>query len=86
MKKSALTVGAITLLTQGIGLADGTGSGSGNYLHIWPAQPSSTEPDVKDANGNIIIPGYDYYYCTKCRKGRSAALGSKPETADCTRP
>jgi hypothetical protein len=57
MKKSALTVGAITLLSQGIGLASGTGGGSSYYLK------ANTKSDVwvpqqllKTALNNNYIP------------------------------
>ena len=51
MKNTALTVGAVTLLGQGIGLAAGTGSGSGSlsYLHI-------SDTRTSDLNREIVVP------------------------------
>lgn len=83
MKKSLLTAGAVTFLAQGVGLA--AGSSSGNYKHVWPQFPSSSQPAILKSDGTLI-PGYDYYYCTKCSENGTAPLGGKPPTAGCTRP
>lgn len=55
MKKSALTVGAITLLGQGIGLAAGSGSGSGSWGIIC-GDPTFENSTVSVVKGPFVSP------------------------------
>lgn len=74
MKKSALTAGAITLLSQGIGLASGTGGGSSYYV---VGQPAGKNPPTEADNRIFADPlTFDgVVYCAKAATLASPANG-----------
>lgn len=62
MKKSALTVGAITLLSQGIGLAAGSGGSSSGSSDLWDmkcvAPPQSLTVPTQAVQTTLPLPFY----------------------------